>query len=187
MHPVGLETYNLRFRRPLLYPIELRVLADRPRRIALAAADLTTALLLGRIEKSPRARLVDARRFFPITRLALAGRRAVRRGRCRRSACIGSFTSFVAAKGVLMNPSAERHPMPACRGTEQAASSICPTCAARFRCGVEAGDSDCWCFHRPPTKSVEGAPLGQCVCPDCLDSATKKATAAQQTNSVDLS
>jgi len=54
------------------------------------------------------------------------------------------------------------------------ATSICPQCGAGFRCGVEAGDGECWCMAMPPLLSVPAkfdvatGAAASCLCPDCL-------------------
>jgi hypothetical protein len=54
-----------------------------------------------------------------------------------------------------------------------AANSRCAGCGAEFRCGMEAGDRECWCASLPPLMSLparagtDAAPVG-CFCPACL-------------------
>ncbi|MCK9389706.1 MAG: cysteine-rich CWC family protein [Sulfuritalea sp.] len=49
----------------------------------------------------------------------------------------------------------------------------CPQCGARFRCGMEGGDKECWCASLPallplPAKSDPASPAASCLCPACL-------------------
>ena len=40
----------------------------------------------------------------------------------------------------------------------------CSKCGENFYCGVEKGDNDCWCFHKPKKQ-----PNGKlCYCEECL-------------------
>lgn len=53
------------------------------------------------------------------------------------------------------------------------ATNICPRCGARFRCGMEGGDKECWCARLPaflpvPSGSISDSPEANCLCPDCL-------------------
>ncbi len=41
----------------------------------------------------------------------------------------------------------------------------CSNCGDKFYCGIQAGDSDCWCFHKPK-KQANGE---SCFCEKCLD------------------
>jgi hypothetical protein len=56
------------------------------------------------------------------------------------------------------------------------ASSVCPGCGTAFRCGMAAGDAECWCVKLPhvmpvpaanATPSRDAAPAS-CYCPVCL-------------------
>jgi len=52
-------------------------------------------------------------------------------------------------------------------------TSTCPQCGARFRCGMAAGDRECWCASLPalslPDTSGPGLPAAaNCFCPLCL-------------------
>ncbi|MDZ4255015.1 MAG: cysteine-rich CWC family protein [Sulfuritalea sp.] len=53
-----------------------------------------------------------------------------------------------------------------------APTSVCAQCGAQFRCGMEAGDAQCWCASLPPLlplpAPVEGAAPATCLCPACL-------------------
>ncbi|MDP2821878.1 MAG: cysteine-rich CWC family protein [Sulfuritalea sp.] len=57
-----------------------------------------------------------------------------------------------------------------------APTSVCPQCGAQFRCGMEAGDQECWCASLPPllpllplpAQSDPGSPAASCLCPACL-------------------
>ncbi|MBK8120474.1 MAG: cysteine-rich CWC family protein [Sulfuritalea sp.] len=59
-------------------------------------------------------------------------------------------------------------------GTEAGAdTNTCPRCGARFRCGMEAGDHECWCASLPalplPDTSGPGSlAAASCFCPLCL-------------------
>lgn len=44
----------------------------------------------------------------------------------------------------------------------------CGRCGAKFRCGVEAGDTICWCFELPHVLPVNGTQYNGCLCPECL-------------------
>ena len=68
-------------------------------------------------------------------------------------------------------------------------TSVCPRCGAGLRCGMVAGDAECWCVQLPhvmpvPTErapSPEGGALS-CYCPACLklitDERSRLSTAA---------
>lgn len=46
----------------------------------------------------------------------------------------------------------------------------CGRCGVKFRCGIEAGDTVCWCFELPhvmPMQPDENQYNG-CLCPECL-------------------
>ncbi|MCK9379616.1 MAG: cysteine-rich CWC family protein [Sulfuritalea sp.] len=52
-------------------------------------------------------------------------------------------------------------------------TNVCPQCGAKFRCGMEGGDQECWCAALPPLLPIpatadEGAPAASCLCPACL-------------------
>ncbi|UUZ72750.1 cysteine-rich CWC family protein [Polaromonas sp. P1(28)-8] len=60
-------------------------------------------------------------------------------------------------------------------------TSVCPRCGAGFRCGMVAGDAQCWCVKLPhvmpvPTStppqsreaSTDSASAASCYCPACL-------------------
>lgn len=54
-----------------------------------------------------------------------------------------------------------------------AAGNVCPQCGASFRCGMEAGDAECWCARLPALPLPEPAPgaeagAASCLCPDCM-------------------
>jgi hypothetical protein len=54
-----------------------------------------------------------------------------------------------------------------------AANSRCAKCGAEFRCGMEAGDQQCWCASLPsfmplPAASEPGSTEAGCYCPTCL-------------------
>ncbi len=63
-------------------------------------------------------------------------------------------------------------------GTEiesEAPTNVCPQCGARFRCGMEGGDKECWCASLPALlpvpvalKSDPDSPAVNCLCPVCL-------------------
>ncbi len=44
----------------------------------------------------------------------------------------------------------------------------CGRCGAKFRCGVEAGDTLCWCLELPHILPVHGTQYNGCLCPECL-------------------
>jgi hypothetical protein len=54
-------------------------------------------------------------------------------------------------------------------------TSVCPRCGAGLRCGMVAGDAECWCVQLPhvmpvPSERIpspEGSALS-CFCPACL-------------------
>ncbi|MGV8803775.1 MAG: cysteine-rich CWC family protein [Polaromonas sp.] len=68
-----------------------------------------------------------------------------------------------------MNLPAAPAPAPAPANT-----SVCPRCGAGLRCGMLAGDAQCWCVQLPLVMPVPSLPLppdGQvasCFCPACL-------------------
>jgi hypothetical protein len=58
------------------------------------------------------------------------------------------------------------------------ANSVCPQCGAQFRCGMEGGDSECWCVSLPaflplPAKADRGPIAASCFCPLCLKARLK--------------
>lgn len=50
---------------------------------------------------------------------------------------------------------------------EETKKNTCPGCGALFVCGVEAGQSTCWCMEQP-TGFVDPEAAGRCYCPACL-------------------
>ncbi|MCF8200291.1 MAG: cysteine-rich CWC family protein [Sulfuritalea sp.] len=58
-------------------------------------------------------------------------------------------------------------------------TNVCPQCGAQFRCGMEAGDTECWCVKLPaivplPAKAETGASgAASCFCPVCLKARLK--------------
>jgi len=61
------------------------------------------------------------------------------------------------------------------RQTKPDATNVCPQCGARFRCGMEGGDKECWCASLPPLLPVPvpatgsaDSPGASCLCPECL-------------------
>lgn len=56
--------------------------------------------------------------------------------------------------------------------TAGAATGNCAQCGAPFRCGMDAGDAECWCVSLPPLLPVPAASTGDlaasCLCPACL-------------------
>ena len=63
-------------------------------------------------------------------------------------------------------------------------TSVCPSCGAGLRCGMVAGDAECWCVQLPnimplpaeraPLIPTDAAPASaaSCFCPDCLKKIT---------------
>ena len=49
-----------------------------------------------------------------------------------------------------------------------APSNVCPECGALFTCGMNAGQTSCWCVAFPPLLAVPEGAAGSCYCPDCL-------------------
>ncbi|TRZ92507.1 MAG: hypothetical protein D4R84_12215 [Rhodocyclaceae bacterium] len=54
-----------------------------------------------------------------------------------------------------------------------APANVCPQCGALFRCGMEGGDTECWCAALPallpvPATSGPDSPAASCLCPVCL-------------------
>jgi hypothetical protein len=62
-------------------------------------------------------------------------------------------------------------------------TSVCPRCGAGLRCGMVAGDAECWCVKLPHIMPVpserspqpEGSALS-CFCPACLKQITDERT-----------
>ena len=61
--------------------------------------------------------------------------------------------------------------------TRTSDTSVCPRCGAGLRCGMVAGDAECWCVKLPHTVPVPPAlpdPAlpndgpAACFCPACL-------------------
>ena len=51
----------------------------------------------------------------------------------------------------------------------QADTLACPRCGAGLRCGMLAGDAECWCARLPRVMPVPAAQNGaSCFCPACL-------------------
>lgn len=44
----------------------------------------------------------------------------------------------------------------------------CERCGVKFRCGIEAGDTICWCFELPRVMPAAGTQYNGCLCPECL-------------------
>ncbi|EJL77939.1 hypothetical protein PMI15_04457 [Polaromonas sp. CF318] len=62
-------------------------------------------------------------------------------------------------------------------------TSVCPRCGAGLRCGMVAGDAECWCVKLPHVMPVPGerapSPEGSapsCYCPACLKLITDERT-----------
>ncbi|MEO7400297.1 MAG: cysteine-rich CWC family protein [Polaromonas sp.] len=60
-------------------------------------------------------------------------------------------------------------------------TSVCPRCGAGLRCGMVAGDAECWCVRFPHVMPVPNArpvlalpdnPAASCFCPACLKQIT---------------
>jgi len=58
-------------------------------------------------------------------------------------------------------------------------TSVCPRCGAGLRCGMVAGDAECWCAQLPlvmPVPSPAGVlpdnSAASCFCPACLKKIT---------------
>ncbi|MBC7444847.1 MAG: cysteine-rich CWC family protein [Polaromonas sp.] len=60
-------------------------------------------------------------------------------------------------------------------------TAVCPRCGADLRCGMAAGDAECWCARLPQVMPVPSAPPRQallqssaasCFCPACLKQIT---------------
>ncbi len=63
----------------------------------------------------------------------------------------------------------------------KANTSVCPRCGAGLRCGMVAGDAECWCVQLPhvmPVPSASSVPAlpddnaAACFCSDCLKQLT---------------
>ncbi|MDP2256201.1 MAG: cysteine-rich CWC family protein [Polaromonas sp.] len=71
-------------------------------------------------------------------------------------------------------------------------TSRCPRCGAGLRCGMLAGDAQCWCVQLPHVMPVpSGAPstpdssTTSCYCPACLKQITnEQLRASNPTHSV---
>ncbi|HET9735387.1 MAG TPA: cysteine-rich CWC family protein [Burkholderiales bacterium] len=42
----------------------------------------------------------------------------------------------------------------------------CARCSAEFRCGMQAGERECWCASLPPLAPLPGR---ECLCRKCLE------------------
>ena len=60
-------------------------------------------------------------------------------------------------------------------------TSICPRCGAGLRCGMVAGDAECWCVQLPqvmtvppalPEQALPDSGAASCFCPACLKQIT---------------
>lgn len=77
-----------------------------------------------------------------------------------------------------MSPQAAAPTTPALANT-----SVCPRCGAGLRCGMVAGDAECWCVKLPHVMPVpsertpqpEGSALS-CFCLACLKQITDERT-----------
>ncbi len=56
---------------------------------------------------------------------------------------------------------------------QEAAVKICSLCGENMTCGIQSGNSTCWCFDLPHVMKMETASAG-CLCRDCLEAAIKK-------------
>ncbi|CDS51370.1 FIG00933213: hypothetical protein [Polaromonas sp. CG9_12] len=63
----------------------------------------------------------------------------------------------------------------------KANTSVCPRCGADLRCGMVAGDAECWCVQLPPVMPVPRAlpenalpdsGAASCFCRACLKQIT---------------
>jgi hypothetical protein len=62
----------------------------------------------------------------------------------------------------------------------KANTSVCPRCGAGLRCGMLAGDAQCWCVQLPnimpvPAEASAALPAdanASCFCPACLQEIT---------------
>jgi len=56
----------------------------------------------------------------------------------------------------------------------QANTSVCPRCGAGLRCGMVAGDAECWCVQlphimpAPSERNLTAEGSASCYCPACL-------------------
>lgn len=64
---------------------------------------------------------------------------------------------------------------------ELANTSVCPRCGAGLRCGMVAGDAECWCVQLPqvmplppalPEQALPDGGAASCFCPACLKQIT---------------
>jgi hypothetical protein len=60
-------------------------------------------------------------------------------------------------------------------------TSVCPRCGADLRCGMVAGDAECWCVQLPhvmpvpsarPVSALPDNSAASCFCPVCLKQIT---------------
>ncbi|CAN5510975.1 hypothetical protein BH10PSE16_BH10PSE16_34640 [soil metagenome] len=60
-------------------------------------------------------------------------------------------------------------------------TSVCPRCGAGLRCGIVAGDAECWCVQLPnvmpvpsarPEPALPDSGAASCFCPACLQQIT---------------
>lgn len=57
-------------------------------------------------------------------------------------------------------------------------TSVCPRCGVDLRCGMVAGDAECWCVQLPHVMPVPAArdallpATASCYCPACLKQIT---------------
>ncbi|MES2423949.1 MAG: cysteine-rich CWC family protein [Pseudomonadota bacterium] len=54
-----------------------------------------------------------------------------------------------------------------------ASTQTCESCGNAMRCGMNAGDAQCWCTALPKLdpatlRRPDGTPWSACLCPDCL-------------------
>ncbi|NMM11755.1 MAG: cysteine-rich CWC family protein [Polaromonas sp.] len=70
-------------------------------------------------------------------------------------------------------------------------NTLCPRCGAALRCGMVAGDAECWCVQLPNVMPVPFIqPLGaqpdqsaaSCFCPACLKRITDDPLPASSPN-----
>jgi hypothetical protein len=63
----------------------------------------------------------------------------------------------------------------------KANTSTCPRCGAGLRCGMVAGDAECWCVQLPnvmpvppalPEQALPESGAASCFCPACLKQIT---------------
>jgi hypothetical protein len=65
-------------------------------------------------------------------------------------------------------------------------TNVCPQCGARFRCGMQGGDRQCWCASLPalsliPAKVDGDTTAASCLCPACLQLRLAAEAAARTT------